>query len=413
MSALMRGADLSTMSGHSQQGGEGGQGASLQGEESDIMEADDAAFVSGVLNRKIDEIVIQYHFGEGVRPLARAVVMVPTRQDVQADVAVDTFLLSSGVELGQRETLERYGRSPRKPDDKPLTAPAPQGAVDPNADPNAEADRFQANEAQRDLLVRSDDVFRGATYQALKPLADRLAGVLELPDQAYEFGLKRLVEDLPAILREINADPANAKALEDAMSAGWLNGVVADAVQAHKSGQPTLANEYDEDKHPRGPGGRWASQGEADAEFARTKPARVTITHGPRQSTGATVEDALARHHDLNSISRAEAKSIAEEVRRRDTADVRLDPQRTVEHAIHRPGLTKREAYVYVTEHHDAPVKINRPDVRPDPELESAQKRVFDLRRHSSDLKAIGKKDSAARVAQQAEAILAKYPSLR
>jgi hypothetical protein len=282
MSALMRGADLSTMSGHSQQGGEGGQGASLQGEESDIMEADDASFVSGVLNRKIDELVIQYHFGEGVRPLARAVVMVPTRQDVQADVAVDTFLLSSGVELGQRETLERYGRSPRKPDDKPLTAPAPNGAADPNADPQAEAERFQANEAQRDLLVRSDDVFRGATYQALKPLADRLAGVLELPDQAYEFGLKRLVEDLPAILREINADPANAKALQDAMSAGWLNGVVADAVQAHgammKNDKDALG--HGSEKHgdrattepdPNFMGGRFVGRGSPKAAYAKAK----------------------------------------------------------------------------------------------------------------------------------------------
>lgn len=66
ISALWRGADLSTMSAGT---GEG-SGASLQEDETDLLEADDAGLIGGTLNRTLDRWVIEYAFGPGTKPLA-------------------------------------------------------------------------------------------------------------------------------------------------------------------------------------------------------------------------------------------------------------------------------------------------------------------------------------------------------
>src|SRR6185295_17625048 len=72
IAALFRGADLSSMSSNS---GEG-TGASLQKDEEEILDRDDASIISETLN-EVERIVIAWHFGAGTEPLAGIKIIVP------------------------------------------------------------------------------------------------------------------------------------------------------------------------------------------------------------------------------------------------------------------------------------------------------------------------------------------------
>jgi phage gp29-like protein len=117
ISALWRGADLSTMS--ASQGP--GQGASLQGDEATTLEEDDAAWLSETLSRNLDRRVIEYTFGAGVQPLAYIKIRTAQRKNVQVELETDKFLLDAGAPLGAKSAMERYGRSMPDPDDELLT----------------------------------------------------------------------------------------------------------------------------------------------------------------------------------------------------------------------------------------------------------------------------------------------------
>jgi len=109
LAALWRGADLSTIS------RDRGYGASLQEKETCALEEDDAEMLSETLNRYVDEWVIRYVFGEGVKPLAQVKVLGAPRECTTAEIQIDQFLLRSGAPLSIQETMTRYGRALPKP----------------------------------------------------------------------------------------------------------------------------------------------------------------------------------------------------------------------------------------------------------------------------------------------------------
>ncbi len=117
---LWRGADLSTMS----KGGQG-VGASLQGDESAMLAEDDATWISETLNEQIDRTVLRWHFGDSVEPLAYFRLVPPKRQNVDADLKVDAWLLSAGAPMAIKATLERYSRPMPDAGEDLLKAPAP------------------------------------------------------------------------------------------------------------------------------------------------------------------------------------------------------------------------------------------------------------------------------------------------
>ena len=117
MSALWRGADLSTMS--ASQGP--GQGASLQGDESKTLEEDDAKWLSETLSRNLDRRVIEYTFGAGVQPLAYIKIKTAQKKDIPGEIQIDKFLIESGAPVGVKNALERYNRPVPDPEDELLT----------------------------------------------------------------------------------------------------------------------------------------------------------------------------------------------------------------------------------------------------------------------------------------------------
>lgn len=105
MAALYRGADLSSMS---SKDGEG-TGASLQGQETDVLDADDCEMISETL-REVERHVIAWHFGEGVEPLAYIEIQPPANEDKKREVEIDEALQRLGVRQDPEDIAERYGR---------------------------------------------------------------------------------------------------------------------------------------------------------------------------------------------------------------------------------------------------------------------------------------------------------------
>ncbi|MDB6066232.1 MAG: hypothetical protein JWR26_2440 [Pedosphaera sp.] len=119
MTALWRGADLGTLSSHN------AAGASLQADESDILEMDDAQMISETLTAQVSRYVLQYHFGDAPQ-LAYIKVRTVEKRDLSLDLQVDQFLLSAGVPISVKDALERYGRPAPQPGEpllKPTAAP--------------------------------------------------------------------------------------------------------------------------------------------------------------------------------------------------------------------------------------------------------------------------------------------------
>lgn len=140
---LWLGADLATQS-----AGNEAVGASLQGDETDTLVEDDAALISETLNEQVDRFVLQWHFGDGVTPLAYFRLQAPKKRNITTELAVDDWLLRSGAPVTVRSILERYGRPVPEAGDELLTPPAPAAPAGPwgfgnDADPQATALRAE------------------------------------------------------------------------------------------------------------------------------------------------------------------------------------------------------------------------------------------------------------------------------
>lgn len=236
MSALWRGADLSTMS-----AGQGsGEGASLQGDETDMLEEDDARLISETLQIQVDPLVIAWHFGPGTKPLAWVEIKPPRKQDVDADLKVDTFLRDSGCPLSVRETMERYSRTMPDGDEAILTKPAaapglgeldtgfPGASGAPSSPPRGSlfANERAALVTDRELLDATIRASRPETARALAPMVDQMDQISALQnDAAFATALRRFYRNLPETLVEINREPENALSIEAAMAAGLFNGM--------------------------------------------------------------------------------------------------------------------------------------------------------------------------------------------
>ena len=232
MSALWRGADLSTMSAKD---GEG-TGASLQGEEADILEEDDVELISEILQEQVDKHVIYNQLGE-TEILAYIKVNKGNRQDVEQDLKVDQGLHEMGVPLAVSDLHERYGRSAPDKDEDLLPPHSGQAAPPPDVDlPNVRQDSVTAlSEAVNEELRESARLeLARAQARDLEAVADRLAQIAEMDDASFrDNALRNLQRDLPKILLDINKAPAAARVLEETMAAGLINGF-AEAATEHQ-----------------------------------------------------------------------------------------------------------------------------------------------------------------------------------
>lgn len=126
MTILWRGADLGTMSVHN------AAGASLQADETDILETDDAQMIGETLATQVSRYVLQYYFGDAPQ-LAYIKIRTVEKKDIDQALKVDQFLVQSGAPISVKSALERYDRPASQPGEEILkpVAPALLEATDP------------------------------------------------------------------------------------------------------------------------------------------------------------------------------------------------------------------------------------------------------------------------------------------
>jgi phage gp29-like protein len=223
---ICRGADLSTMS-----AGQGsGQGASLQGDEAELLEQDDAALIGESLQH-VSRIVIRELFGED--PLAYVSIVVPQKKDVAQTRENVKTLVSMGGRVSTQWLHDELGIPQAAEDETTLTSAAasPLAAL---ASPLALAN---AAEKGRAALFRAAALAELSAAQAetLRPLLDRLAEIEGIEDEtAFDAALAKLQRDLPRLARGALADPAVARALEKILGASLASGA-AEAAQKQRS----------------------------------------------------------------------------------------------------------------------------------------------------------------------------------
>ena len=102
---MWRGGDLGTQSHH----GEGqGQGASLQGDETQIIEQDDAQWIAETLNLNIDRKVIAFACGSD-RPLAYVKILTKQQRNPILDLQSIQVFSSMGARIPISKTLSNFG----------------------------------------------------------------------------------------------------------------------------------------------------------------------------------------------------------------------------------------------------------------------------------------------------------------
>lgn len=198
MTALYRGADLSTMSSSQGQG----TGASVQEGETDIIEFDDALTISETLN-EVERQVIAWHYGANVTPRAYIRLLVPQREDMKLLLESINTLVRLGAPFAVSEVLERFGWSQPKAGVELLSAraaapvdpAAPDATTQTNGLSDAAEERFLAGAAR--LLARCPEEARAELTEGLKTVLKAPAGtelnalvefIAELPEQIAKDG---------------------------------------------------------------------------------------------------------------------------------------------------------------------------------------------------------------------------------
>lgn len=224
ISALARGADLSTMSaGHSGAGGgRSGQGASLQGEESDLIEEHYGQNLSETLQRQVDINVLKWYFGDDVIPAAYCKVNIPPKKDAQVELAIDAAMTQMGVMQSKTAVAERYSRTEASEEqiadgdvvEKPAV-PQQNGNQNGEGDQSGDLDETDEpgiNESRRLLKLAAENMAN--TAPKLKKFAARIHNIANTKSAAqYKSRVNILREQFVNIASKVDRTIENANAL--------------------------------------------------------------------------------------------------------------------------------------------------------------------------------------------------------
>jgi len=118
LAALWRGADLSSFSSTQGQG----SGATLQADETAILERDDAMRIQETLG-EVSRAVLRYHFGPDVPELAYLQIVVPTASDQKLLISAVEMLVKHGARVSVADVMERLGFAEARDGEEVLTPP--------------------------------------------------------------------------------------------------------------------------------------------------------------------------------------------------------------------------------------------------------------------------------------------------
>lgn len=232
---LWRGGDLGTKS------SQHGTGASLQQDETEILETDDAKLIEETLDQKVTKFALAWKFGADAPQLAYIKLRTTPRRNIQDDIAVDTFLAGfkdqngKGL-LGTQATLERYSHPLPKPDDDTLESAAPAPTVgEPGKGPDGkpvvppgkdDANPEFSNAGQSTLDAKGQELVVEAVLGEFRTINERLQGVGKIDDpDLQKQKLAAILADLSKLEKNLHHDPAIATAIYKILSANLANGL--------------------------------------------------------------------------------------------------------------------------------------------------------------------------------------------
>ena len=243
IATICRGADLSTMSA----GAGSGQGASLQGDESELLEQDDAAMISETL-LQVSRSVIQQLFGDE-QPLAYLEIPIPKKKNNEDTRKNIETLTSSGVAVGQEWVRAEFAIPAPAAGEAVLTKPvAPIRETLPlnglPAEALAAANAADAAATGRETLFVATATNRLAPEikAAIEPILRRLAEIDVIADAAQQrAALANFRAALPELCRQaISQVPAAAAVLEQVIGTAFASGV-GEAAKARKTAHPVTS----------------------------------------------------------------------------------------------------------------------------------------------------------------------------
>jgi len=254
---LWRGGDLSTQS------AQDSVGAELQDDEIDILDTDDTANCTDVLQEQLDRDVIRLVHGDAT-PLAFIVINAPVKDDRKIELETDKSLGDMGYEEDLAELQRRYGRPTLKakaeaaaaadtaapaqqaPAAKPAKAKDSEDLDDAIANErpgffarlfgrsvaNERADALDdaiealGDKAAESLQAAAAQTVGSAFAADMQPFYQRIAAAIELDDEAMEDELIAIYNDAPDALEALLANPAVAAPLADLFATAIVNGAV-------------------------------------------------------------------------------------------------------------------------------------------------------------------------------------------
>jgi phage gp29-like protein len=225
MARICRGADLSTMSA----GNGSGQGASLQGDESDLLEEDDAEMISEALI-PVSRIVVRDLFGDDT-PLAYLQVVVPEAQNNDDVRKTIETLGARGVAIGQSWARLKLDVPEPAKGEALLTVPAaPAASAMGRNSFGQEMTAAFANAAEAAVRsaafrTRSLKEIAVAKAKAFEPLRARIEEIATIAKpEAFDAALVKLKADLPAIAKAVAGTDAEVEAWVNAMGTQLVSG---------------------------------------------------------------------------------------------------------------------------------------------------------------------------------------------
>lgn len=219
---LWRGADLGTMS-----QGQGGVGASLQGDETEILSEDDVATICEPLHEQVERHVLQFFFGAGVRPLAYFSLLQPEADSTERDLQIDETLTRLGVPLAVAATAERYGRAVAAEGE--ATLQSPHVAADPavTSTGNCLTRQMLLGQGAQAVNEAAVDATAEALATTLAPLRERLREISKIEDPARaREALIGLRMEIPRMLRSAGQNAAVTRAFERVLGEAMISGLL-------------------------------------------------------------------------------------------------------------------------------------------------------------------------------------------
>ncbi len=213
---LWRGADLGTMS-----QGAGGVGASLQGDETEILVEDDVAVICEPIHEQVERHVLEFFFGAGVEVKAYFSLLLPEADSTERDLKIDETLSRMGVPLSVASTAERYGRPLAKDGEPTLKVSAGPG-VSPGGN-------FLTEPMLRSYVPNESavDTTAEAIATTLAPLRERLRSIAQIEDPARRReALIGLRMEIPGMLRRSGQNAAVTRAFERVLGEAMVSGLL-------------------------------------------------------------------------------------------------------------------------------------------------------------------------------------------